>query len=77
MLLGEEAADELDRQSGVLTSGANPTRRGSDKFRDAYGEFAGQEECVAHRGTDSGGASRFFPVFKYEPKAQHRTATAA
>jgi len=60
---------ELDRQSGVLTSGANPTRRGSDKFRDAYGEFAGQRECEAARGADSGGASRFFPVFRYEPKA--------
>ena len=60
---------ELDRQSGVLTSGANPARRGSDKFRDAYGEFAGQAECVVHRGADSGGASRFFPVFKYQAKA--------
>lgn len=69
VLLCEEAAAELDRQSGVLTSGANPTRRGSDKFRDAYGEFAGQAECTAHRGTDTGGASRFFPVFRYEAKA--------
>ncbi len=60
---------EMDRQSGVITSGANPERRRSDKFRDAYGEFAGQESCVPHRGADSGGASRFFPVFKYEPKA--------
>ena len=59
----------MDRQSGVLTSGANPTRRGSDKFRDAYGDFTGQAECVAHRGVDSGGASRFFPVFRYEAKA--------
>ena len=62
-------AAELDRQSGVLTSGANPARRGSDKFRDAYGDFAGQAECVVHRGADSGGASRFFPVFKYQAKA--------
>jgi hypothetical protein len=60
---------ELDRQSGALTSGANPERRGSDKLRDAFGEFAGQPECIAYRGTDSGGASRFFPVFKYEAKA--------
>jgi hypothetical protein len=60
---------ELDRQSGVLTSGANPERRGSDKLRDAYGDFAGQPECVAHRGADAGGASRFFPVFRYEAKA--------
>jgi DNA methylase len=69
VLLGDEAAAELDRQSGVLTSGANPARRASDKFRDAYGEFAGQAECTVHRGADSGGASRFFPVFRYEPKA--------
>lgn len=60
---------ELDRQSGVLASGANPTRRGSDKFRDVYGEFAGQRECTPARGADSGGASRFFPVFRYEAKA--------
>lgn len=59
----------LDRQSGTLTSGANPARRGSDKFRDAYGEFPGQRECTPARGADSGGASRFFPVFRYEPKA--------
>jgi DNA modification methylase len=69
VLLSEEVASELDRQSGVLTSGANLTHRGSDKFRDAYGEFAGQRECVARRGTDTGGASRFFPVFRYEAKA--------
>jgi site-specific DNA-methyltransferase (adenine-specific) len=69
VLLGEDSATELDRQSGTLTSGANPARRSSDKFRDAYGEFAGQAECTVHRGADSGGASRFFPVFRYEPKA--------
>jgi hypothetical protein len=69
VVLGPAAAAELDRQSGVLTSGANPARRGSDKFRDAYGEFAGQAECTPHRGADAGGASRFFPVFRYEAKA--------
>jgi DNA modification methylase len=52
---------ELDDQSGTLTSGANPARRGADKFRDAYGDFKGQEECVVHRGANTGGASRFFP----------------
>jgi hypothetical protein len=41
-------------------SGANPTRRGSPKFRTAYGEFVGQEDCVAARGIDSGSAARFF-----------------
>jgi len=59
----------LDRQSGVLTSGANPARRSSDKTRDAYGKFEGQAECTVYRGADSGGASRFFPVFRYEAKA--------
>jgi hypothetical protein len=60
---------ELDQQSGVLTSGANPTRRSADKFRDAYGEFAGQAECTPARGADAGGASRFFPSFRWEAKA--------
>lgn len=60
---------EMDRQSGVLTSGANPARRSSDKFQDAYGEFTGDRQCTVHRGADSGGASRFFPVFRYEAKA--------
>lgn len=69
VLLSEEAAAELDRQTGVLTSGANPAHRNPDKFRDAYGEFAGQRECAVQRGADSGGASRFFPVFRYEAKA--------
>ena len=60
---------EMDRQSGALTSGANPSRRSPDKVCDAYGEFAGQPECTPHRGADSGGASRFFPVFRYQAKA--------
>lgn len=41
-------------------SGANPTMRGSSKFRNAYGEFEGQEECDAARGAESGSAARFF-----------------
>lgn len=64
VVMDDAAGDEVDRQSGTLTSGANPTRRGSDKFRDAYGEFKGQTECVPHRG-----ASRFYPVFRYQAKA--------
>jgi DNA modification methylase len=67
--LDEDQAAVLDKQTGVLTSGANPTRRSSDKFRDAYGTFAGQAECTPARGADAGGASRFFPVFRYEAKA--------
>lgn len=69
VVLDEDQAAALDQQTGVLKSGANPTRRGGDKFRNTYGDFAGQTECVAHRGADEGGASRFFPVFRYEAKA--------
>jgi hypothetical protein len=67
--LDNAAASELDRQTGTLKSGANPTRRGSDKLRNVYGDFAGQPDCVGHRGADEGGASRFFPVFRYAAKA--------
>ena len=69
VVLDGSQADELDRQTGILTSGANPTRRGSDKLRDAYGDFKGQEECIPARGADSGGPSRFFPTFRYQAKA--------
>ena len=64
VVLDESQAEALDEQSGTLTSGANPTRRGSDKFREAYGDFKGQAECDPARGADAGGASRFFYVAK-------------
>jgi DNA modification methylase len=64
VVLDELAAAALDEQSGELVSGANPTRRGSDKFRGIYSAFAGQEECDAARGLDIGGASRFYYVAK-------------
>ena len=58
--LDEDAARELDAQSGVRVSGANPTRRGSDKFRKIFGKFKGEQNCTPARGADAGGASRFF-----------------
>lgn len=60
VLLDEEAAGQLDAQTGELVSGANPTSRSSDKFRDVYGEFTGQRDAEPKRGRDTGGASRFF-----------------
>ena len=60
VVMDEDAAAMVDEQSGELTSGANPTRRGSDKSRVSYSAFQGQEECTPARGHDSGGASRFF-----------------
>jgi DNA modification methylase len=57
---------ELDRQSGVLTSGRldQGTIRAANK---TYGQIADRGDKVYR--TDSGGASRFFPVFRYEAKA--------
>lgn len=72
VIFDETMAAELDEQSGIRKSGANPTRRGADKRRTAYGEFAGQAECRPARGADSGGASRFFFVAK--PSGKERDA---
>lgn len=58
--IDEEAAALIDEQSGTLTSGANPARRGSNKFANTYGDFVGQSECEPARGLDVGGASRFY-----------------
>ncbi len=62
IILDEEAGRMLDEQSGDLQSGENPKRRGSAVFKNCYGEFQGQENCLNYysRGADSGGASRFF-----------------
>lgn len=62
--LDAQAASRLDAQAGVRKSGANPTRRGSDKFRQVFGAFKGAEECTPARGAETGGASRFFFVAK-------------
>lgn len=59
---------ELDRQSGVRRSGGNLT--GSEpgaRFVDAYGECQARTPYVQRR--DEGGASRYFPTFRYEAKA--------
>lgn len=64
VVLDETAAAMLDESVGTLTSGANPTRRTSDKFQTAYGEFPGQRTMEPNRGSDSGGPSRFFYIAK-------------
>jgi DNA modification methylase len=55
-----DGSEEVVEQFPETTSGANPTRRSSAKFKNAYSEFAGQESCEQHRGADAGNASRFF-----------------
>lgn len=72
VVIDEAAAEAIDEQSGELVSGANPSRRGSDKFRDIYSGFAGQEACDPARGVDVGGASRFYYCAK--PSRDERDA---
>jgi site-specific DNA-methyltransferase (adenine-specific) len=54
---------EMDRQSGITPSNARANKGRGMGYRGADGERG------AWTGGDSGGASRFFPVFRYEAKA--------
>ena len=70
VLLDESQADALDEQSGMLTSGLMKARteRQPRKGGTIYG--ADQRNITAgDTYGDSGGASRFFPTFRYEAKA--------
>ena len=61
VLLDEHAAKEMDEQSGVLKSG------GGNKGPRSSSWFTSNSPNVDDvRNPDSGGASRFFPVFKSE-----------
>ena len=72
VLLDEHAAKEMDKQSGVSVSRAG--NRGL-QTSGQHGGLAGDEMNLKPgtdyvRGhSDSGGASRFFPAFKYQAKA--------
>ena len=74
IVLDQEAAAQLDEQSGVLTSGSEGPDglvRNGDKFRTAYGEFSGTERERGKLYGDSGGASRFFYVAKPDKSERH------
>ena len=71
VLLDPEAAAAMDEQSGVLSPGNRPRVRNADTNRTTYGSFEGQDG-LEQKGMGSGGASRFFPVFKYQAKAPKR-----
>ncbi|QJU55924.1 site-specific DNA-methyltransferase [Herbiconiux sp. SALV-R1] len=69
VILDQSQAAELDTQTGTLTSGkmhAGQPRKG--KPADILGAFAPDQVRNDTYG-DSGGASRFFPTFRYEAKA--------
>src|SRR5690606_11464740 len=70
VVLDDTTAAELDEQTGTLTSGkleAHHARAPKDAgILGAYGSTEGERGYG-----DSGGASRFFPVFRYEAKADN------
>ena len=66
VLLDEHAATEMDRQSGWSKS-PETTGRGAGGQNGKYHPIGAQGTVPAPG--DSGGASRFFPVFKYQAKA--------
>lgn len=71
VVLDDTQAAALDEQTGVLTSGASSGHRNEDKFSNTYRRFKGTT-AETPREASSGGASRFFPVFRYEAKAPDR-----
>ncbi|SKR27481.1 Modification methylase HindIII [Mycobacteroides abscessus subsp. abscessus] len=70
VVLDEHQAAALDQQSGTLHSGT--MRAGTQRQPRAGGTIYGADTrnfAMADTYGDSGGASRFFPVFRYEAKA--------
>ena len=67
VLLDEHAAKEMDKQSGVSKSPTGIITQGGDHFSIGSEEKTRGTKFQGHG--DSGGASRFFPVFKYQAKA--------
>lgn len=70
VVLDKHQAEALDRQTGVLHSGT--MRAGTERQPRAGGTIYGADTrtfAAADTYGDSGGASRFFPVFRYEAKA--------
>src|SRR5699024_5518741 len=71
VLLDEHAAKEMDKQSGHIPPSRRVAKR--DYLYENTGEFLNdfasysKGRVLGH--SDSGGASRFFPVFKYQAKA--------
>jgi DNA modification methylase len=60
---------EMDRQSGVTRSSGRPGAASGRPGQNVYGTYGQDAGSNAGGLGDSGGASRFFPVFRYEAKA--------
>ena len=70
LLLDEQAAQQLDAQTGTLTSGKMKAeqRRKASRSRGGYHNHMPDEATVADTFGDSGGASRFFYCAKASKK---------
>jgi site-specific DNA-methyltransferase (adenine-specific) len=64
VVLDEAAAAELDRQSGERPSGSR-----AEGVRTGLGYHGANGDGGPAIEGSTGGASRFFPTFRYEPKA--------
>lgn len=71
VVLDETQAAELDAQSGVSVSRAAsmPIPKGHAFAGTTYGGDGSANGASVRGHDDAGGASRFFPTFRYEPKA--------
>ncbi|QAY10994.1 DNA methylase [Mycobacterium phage Pollywog] len=74
VVLDEAQAAELDKQSGNLPGGVTVRRNMHGQEQNANGIYGSRKRYASEDFTygDSGGASRFFPVFKYQAKAPTR-----
>ena len=70
VVLDLDSAAELDRQGGTSTSRIGAPRSGTRKTGETFGPGnSGLNAEVGPECDDTGGASRFFPTFRYEAKA--------
>lgn len=67
VLLDESQAVELDKQGGNRTGGHHPRTRGKGGLSTSG--HSGQDDLDERHDTAVGGASRFFPTFRYQAKA--------
>lgn len=71
VLLDEHAAQEMDKQSGNFTGVLSSMKQTGGKVTFTVGDTPSKKQFTpsSQRTKDYGGASRFFPVFKYQAKA--------
>lgn len=67
VLLDPDTAAELDKQSGISKTPTTVTRGGHRSGNSGLAQLGRQDDVPCYG--DEGGASRFFPVFRYNAKA--------